>query len=153
MKKIIVIILIIVMAVFVIYTKKNTRLETQRLLNTISGYSIDYPASYHVAFQNNLVNYDENKYENGKADGVKIQIQPLEGKYPASKEAKVIFSERRSEGPGGTFDLYRVSEQDGRDHFQILVWGAENDKDNINKILSTFEFLDCSNPRACMAFR
>lgn len=43
--------------------------------NSEVGYSISYPESYHVAFKNDLFNYDETKYEMGKPNGVKIQVQ------------------------------------------------------------------------------
>ncbi|MDO8585124.1 MAG: Ser-Thr-rich GPI-anchored membrane family protein [bacterium] len=44
-------------------------------MNTSDGYSISYPDSYHVAYGDSLFNYDENKYERGNPNGVKIQVQ------------------------------------------------------------------------------
>ncbi|MDP3962248.1 MAG: hypothetical protein Q8Q03_00035 [bacterium] len=111
-------------------------------VNSKNGYSISYPPTYHTAFGDDLFNFDENLYERGNDDGVKIQIQKTSGTVSASKaDVPVVkYSERVPEGPGGTFDIYSVTGSNGTKYFQILVWGGENDSQNVAKILSTFRF-------------
>lgn len=43
------------------------------------GFTISYPSAYHIYLDHNLINYDENKYERGDPNGVKIQIQKNNG--------------------------------------------------------------------------
>lgn len=44
-------------------------------MNQKVGFAISYPAKYHVYLDNNIINYDENKFERGNPIGIKIQIQ------------------------------------------------------------------------------
>lgn len=120
--------------------------------NSEIGYSISYPPTYHPAYGNDLFNFDENLYEKGNSAGVKIQVQKTSGNINASKAdvPTIKFSEKVTSGPGGTFDVYSVAGLNGTKYFQILVWGMENDSQNVSKILSTFQFVPTTptNPSA-----
>ncbi len=43
--------------------------------NSELGFTVSYPSTYHIYLDHNLINYDENKYERGNTNGVKIQVQ------------------------------------------------------------------------------
>ncbi len=111
-------------------------------VNSDLGYSISYPPTYHEAYGNDLFNFDEDKFEKGNSSGVKIQIQKISEKFNASKAdvPTIKFSEKVTNGPGGSFDIYSVTNLNGTKIFNILVWGIENDKQNVLNILSTFKF-------------
>lgn len=44
-------------------------------VNQEAEFAISYPAAYHIYLDNNLINYDENKFERGNSGGIKIQFQ------------------------------------------------------------------------------
>ncbi len=85
-----------------------------------------------------------NTFINNKAtESEETQIEPFYLNAIKYKNRVVI-------GPGGSFDVYfafpddsshvAISGSNSGMYFRILVWGAENDKENVNKILSTFKF-------------
>ena len=121
----------------------NETANWKTYVNSEMGYSISYPPTYHPAYDNDLLNFDENKYENGNSAGVKIQIQKTSGNLNASKAdvPTIKYYEKVTSGPGGTFDIYSVTSINGTKYFQVLVWGIENDNQNVSKILSTFNFI------------
>lgn len=138
------------------------------------GFTISHPIAYHV-FYDNLVNYDETKYERGNSDGVKIQVQRrnqenfgydlsttdgiknFTDKLNAdrvkndtidnSSSTPIIpfllgdfkFKNQVLSGPGGKFDIYYAFTSNNTYHM-VLVWGENNDKETVNKILSAIKF-------------
>lgn len=127
------------------FTSAVPTLDWKTHTNWAGGYSISYPASYHVAFENDLFNFDENLYEKGYDGGVKIQIQKVSTVTDVTALAKVTFFEKITRGPGGTFSIYNVTGKDGKtNYYKILVWGGENDKENVSKILGSFKFTSLS---------
>lgn len=148
-------------------------------INTKVGYSIFYPSSYHVAFENDLFNFDEAKYEKGNPKGVKIQIQQdsqtagldlsnvagqeqlialrnadisghlgdgLQTRITPLSLGNVKYANKVTGGPGGAFDIYYAFAKDGKSYYRILVWGAENDSQNLKNILSSFTTPDPVKP-------
>jgi hypothetical protein len=131
--------------------------------NTKLGFTISYPNTYHVYLDQNLINYDENKYERGNPNGVKIQVQKhskenfgfdlstSDGIATFIDQLNVdranqitpfslgifIFKNKVLGGPGGTFDVYYTFSNIDT-YYMVLVWGESNDQETINKILSTF---------------
>lgn len=117
--------------------------EWKTYINSEVGYKISYPSSYHVAYGDDLFNFDETKYENGNSKGVKIQIQRYDTISSTSSKdfslGSIKYLGNITEG-GGTFDLYRVSDENGKFYYKILVFGKNNDVKNIENIISTFKF-------------
>lgn len=143
----------------IISTFKNIPLSAKTIndwetyKNEKKGYSISYPDSYHVAFENDLFNFDENKYERGNSNGVKIQVQldfdksSLNFKDPSMKPVSlgnIKYVSKGELGPGGEFDVYFALSENSKSFYRILVWGKENDPINIPKVLSTFKLIDRS---------
>ncbi len=132
-----------VAASFVFISKSDINNEWKTYINSQAGYRISYPPSYHVAFENNLLNFDENAFEKGNPKGVKIQIQKTNS-LPVSADliAKIPrYSDKVASGPGGQFDMYNISASDGKTYYRIFVWGIENDNQNVSKILNSFMFV------------
>lgn len=137
-------------------------------------YSISYPPSYHVAYENDLFNFDEKKYEKGNPLGVKIQIQQdigaadgfdltdigqqsefiarlnsdIENSGEAAMETLIMpftlgeirYRNQVTSGPGGIFDVYYAFAANSTKYYRIFVWGAENDREGVKNILSTFKY-------------
>lgn len=144
----------------------------QVYINSKDYYEIKYNSPpYKVWLDHNLINYDANdpRYEMGNPDGVKIQIQKhslangqifIGAITEANKNIKVAgnnanetliekydlgniqYANKTLYGPGGRFDTFYSPSNDSKSYFSILVWGMDNDKENINLILSTFKFID-----------
>lgn len=116
--------------------------------NNELGFSVKYPKSYHVSiYGNNLVNYDENKYEKGNSNGVKIQFHKYKTEYMTLSEGMESyengifkFKEEILSGPGGQFKVYSTLDDIGI-YYKVIVWGEDNDGGNVFDILSTFEIL------------
>jgi len=156
---------------------KKTMLEAetanwQTHENLKMGYSVSFPASYHVVRENNILNFNDELFERGNLDGVKIQIQQEEAMaYDLSNEIgegqtisainnyikigkgedrqtpivpislnNIKYKNQVLSGPGGAFEIYYAFSSKGQMFFKILVYGAQNDDDNVQKILSTFKF-------------
>ena len=108
--------------------------------NTHVGYTISFPESYHVAYGNVVLNYDENTPA-ASSTGAKIQIQAI-GNYalPGEHPTYPVYSNHVT-GPSGEYDVYAILGTDGRPYLQALVWGLGNDTQTILKILSTVKLV------------
>lgn len=106
-----------------------------------NNYSISHPAEYHMAFGSSLINYDENKYENGVQKGVKIQIQKIDKSTPTGQVKEIRHLGINTVAPGDGFDMYDIVGGDDEVYFRINVWGGGNDIHNIINILASFKFI------------
>lgn len=144
----------------------------QTYTSSEDGYSISYPPSYHVAYEHNIINFDETKYEVGMPlNGVKIQINKrdtteiglekeisklntyiVEGQIniDGGIETKIIsktlgefdYYKKVLSGPGGSFEVYYAPGKTSRTYFLASVWRSEQDPEVVSKILSSFKVID-----------
>lgn len=154
----------------------------QTYVNSKDYYEIRYDSPYRVWLDHNLINYDANdpKYEMGNPDGVKIQIQKHnlekgqtfvdaiieknnnikaagndanETQIEKYDLGNIQYANKVLYGPGGKFDAFYSPSNDGKNYFLIIVWNIDNDKKNINLILSTFKSIDIDKVEDWQTYR
>jgi hypothetical protein len=138
-------------------------------INNNDGYALSYPAEFSFQSGHNFMNYDINdqRYERGNPDGVKIQINKhiLGGNFRSIEEyitylksnsdnftdpaqevkigSCVTLAQYLKNGPGGAFMNYMAFDKKSNTYFDILIFepGFSKNKELIVNIIKTFRIL------------